>query len=44
MIILFVSAWAAAPACIGLVVPLIIMIWYHHKLIRQYKWKKEEQQ
>ncbi|MBP3476048.1 MAG: hypothetical protein J6K48_06985 [Lachnospiraceae bacterium] len=38
------SAWAAVPTCIGLVAPLIIMIWYHHKLIGQYKRKKEEEQ
>lgn len=25
------------PFCGGLIVPVIIMIWYHHKLIRAYK-------
>lgn len=25
------------PFCGGLIVPIIMMIWYHHKLIREYK-------
>ncbi|MGN0142695.1 MAG: hypothetical protein ACI4AD_10745 [Roseburia sp.] len=25
------------PFCGGLIVPVIIMIWYHHRLIRKYK-------
>lgn len=31
------TIWSVVPLCIGIILPLIIMILYHHKLIRQYK-------
>lgn len=31
------SIWCIIPLCGGLVVPIIIMIWYHHKLIKIYR-------
>ncbi len=34
------SAWCVVPICGGMLVPVIFMIWYHHKLVREYKIKK----
>jgi len=34
---LFESLWCVVPMCGGVLVPLPVMIWYHHKLIRKYK-------
>lgn len=31
------SVWCVIPMCGGIIVPLPMMIWYHHKLIREYK-------
>lgn len=31
------SIWCLIPYCGGIVVPVIIMIWYHHRLIKKYK-------
>ena len=31
------SVWCVVPLCGGVLLPLPVMIWYHHKLIRMYK-------
>lgn len=31
------SVWCVVPMCGGIIVPIPLMIWYHHKLIREYK-------
>ena len=31
------TVWCVVPLCGGLLLPLPVMIWYHHKLIREYK-------
>ena len=31
------SIWCVVPMCGGILLPLPLMIWYHHKLIREYK-------
>lgn len=30
------SVWCIVPFCGGLIIPIIIMIFYHHKLIKKY--------
>ena len=30
------SPWSAVPMCGGVMLPIIWMIWYHHRLIKQY--------
>lgn len=31
------SVWCIIPVCGGLIVPIVVMIWYHHRLIKRYK-------
>lgn len=31
------TVWCILPLCGGIIVPIPMMIWYHHKLIQQYK-------
>ena len=31
------SVWCVLPMCGGIIVPILLMIRYHHKLIREYK-------
>ena len=31
------SVWCIIPMCGGIIAPLPVMIWYHHKLIKEYK-------
>lgn len=31
------SIWSAIPMCGGVVLPIIEMVWYHHKLIKMYR-------
>ena len=31
------TAWCVLPMCGGCLIPLPVMIWYHNKLIREYK-------
>ena len=31
------SVWGVLPMCGGLIVPILLMIRYHHKLLREYK-------
>ena len=31
------SLWCVIPMCGGIVIPLPVMIWYHHRLIKMYK-------
>lgn len=31
------SVWCLIPMCGGLIFPLPIMVWYHHRLIKHYK-------
>ena len=31
------SVWCILPICGGCILPLPVMIWYHHKLIQEYK-------
>jgi len=31
------SIWSAIPMCGGVVLPIIGMVWYHHKLIKMYR-------
>ena len=31
------SVWCIIPMCGGIITPLPVMIWYHHKLIKEYK-------
>lgn len=31
------SVWCLIPMCGGVIVPIPFMIWYHHRLIKQYK-------
>lgn len=31
------SGWCVIPMAGGLIVPVLAMIWYHHRLIRRYK-------
>ena len=31
------SVWCIIPMCGGIILPLPMMIWYHNKLIREYK-------
>ena len=35
------TAWCVLPMCGGIIVPIPLMIRYHHKLIREYKTRKE---
>lgn len=30
------SVWCVIPVCGGAIVPVFFMIWYHHKLMREY--------
>lgn len=30
------SIWCVLPMCGGLIVPVGVMVWYHHRLIRKY--------
>lgn len=30
------SIWCIIPMCGGVLLPIIIMIWYHHRLVRRY--------
>lgn len=34
---LFDSIWCVVPMCGGIILPLPLMIWYHHKLMKKYK-------
>ena len=31
------SVWSVLPMCVGIMIPIPLMIRYHHKLIREYK-------
>lgn len=31
------SAWCVVPLIGGVIVPIVLMIWYHHQLLRKYK-------
>ena len=31
------SIWCIVPMCGGIMIPIIFMIWYHHRLIKIYK-------
>ena len=31
------SIWSALPMCGGVVLPIIGMVWYHHRLIKRYR-------
>ena len=31
------SVWSVLPMCVGIMIPIPVMIRYHHKLIREYK-------
>lgn len=30
------SVWCLLPLCGGIILPVIVMVWYHHQLIRTY--------
>lgn len=38
------SLWCLIPMCGGVFVPIPVMIWYHHRLIRKYKCLYTERQ
>lgn len=33
------SIWLLVPTFSGLIIPVIVMIWYHHRLVKKYKIK-----
>lgn len=33
------SIWAIVPVLSGVIIPIIVMIWYHHRLVKKYKIK-----
>ena len=37
------SIWCIFPMCGGVILPVVVMIWYHHRLIRRYKRKSFSQ-
>lgn len=31
------SMWCMIPLCGGVMIPIVVMIWYHHRLVKKYR-------